>query len=126
MEEVITIKVAEEFTDAPGGGLRKDGPKSGQEFREDFLEPLLDKLNNGVILIVDFDGCYGVPTSFMYEAFYDFAFKNPSIRINVKCSEDKLIEEDINSVFAAAINNSKIGRIVDSLNRVANILEKPE
>ena len=63
------LKICEKFTDAPGGRLRSDGPKSGQEFREEILIPFFLDINEGDKGLVDLDGCFGYATSFLEEAF---------------------------------------------------------
>lgn len=66
----MIIKVADEFTASVGSGYRKEGPKSGEEFREDILLGKLKKsIADGEILTIDFDGCFGFPPSFTEEAF---------------------------------------------------------
>lgn len=66
----IVIKVASDFTDTPGGRYIKEGPYSGEEFRKNILikkyyEAKADKCK----IMVDIDGCYGLATSFLEEAF---------------------------------------------------------
>lgn len=63
------LKISEVFDDAPGGRLRTDGPKSGEEFREDFLIPFLDSIKDSEQGLIDLDGCFGYATSFLEEAF---------------------------------------------------------
>lgn len=59
-----------EFSQFPGGGLREQGNKSGQEFREDILAPALrDAVRNDGTVTVDLDGTMGLSTSFSREAF---------------------------------------------------------
>ena len=65
----MIFKVAEQFTDAPGGRFRKDGDHSGEELRDDYLIPLLDE-NPNEKLTIDFDGIYGIASSTLDEVFY--------------------------------------------------------
>jgi hypothetical protein len=60
------LVVSKEFTDSPGGRFVSDGPKSGEEFREKFLEPIIQK---GEPTVIDMDGSWGYPTSFLDESF---------------------------------------------------------
>ncbi|EMO47265.1 STAS-like domain-containing protein [Leptospira santarosai] len=62
------IKVAKDFSDVVGHRYRADGPKSGEEFREDFLEPVLEDQNVEAIEI-DMDDTWGYPSSFLEECF---------------------------------------------------------
>jgi hypothetical protein len=64
----LTFNVAKEFTDAPGGAYRKDGDKSGEELREDYLVPLLEAHPNET-LIIEFDGIIGMGHATVREAF---------------------------------------------------------
>lgn len=63
------IKIAEEFTDTPGARHKSDGEFSGEEFREKLLRPKFYALKEDDKLLIDFDGVYGYPPSFLEEAF---------------------------------------------------------
>lgn len=60
------INIASEFSRFPGGRYRTDGPHSGEEFRERFLTPAL---NRGEVVTVWLDDVAGLPASFLEEAF---------------------------------------------------------
>lgn len=62
----VTYKFSQEYTKYPGGRLRKDGPYSGEAFREDVLLPLLASCQR---LELDLTGAYGFGSSFLDEAF---------------------------------------------------------
>ncbi|MEX0161696.1 STAS-like domain-containing protein [Pseudomonas brassicacearum] len=62
----MTINVATEFSKMPCVRNRKDGKKSGEEFRDDILLPAL-KSNEQVI--VDLNGVLTLGSSFLEEAF---------------------------------------------------------
>lgn len=62
-------KIAEMYTDAPGGRFIKDGPFSGEHFRETVLIPKINALPESERLLIDFDGAFGYPKSFLEEAF---------------------------------------------------------
>ena len=64
-----TIRIAVDFSDTPGGRHYSDGPFTGEEFREKCIEPIFRALKKGEKLLIDFDGAYGYPTSFLEEAF---------------------------------------------------------
>jgi hypothetical protein len=66
MAKILISKV---FSETPGGRHKKDGPYSGEEFRTVHLKPEFDRLKQGEKLLIDFDGAYGYPTSFLEEAF---------------------------------------------------------
>lgn len=71
---MIKISIARDYTDSPGGRFITDGDYSGEEFRKDFLVPAMEKaiLNNEDI-VIDLDGCFGYPSSFINEAFAGLA-----------------------------------------------------
>ena len=57
MEDII-IDIKADFSDSPGARYRKDGPHSGEEFFEVLLKP-----------IINLDGVWGYPSSFVSGAF---------------------------------------------------------
>jgi hypothetical protein len=65
------ISIANDFSRYPGGRWRKDGPHSGQQFREDILAPALKAVADDPAgkVIVDIDGAAGYGSSFLEEAF---------------------------------------------------------
>lgn len=66
----MEIKISKDFSETPGGRKREDGPHSGEEFREDLLIPNYIKAKKqNEELIINLDGGYGYPTSFLEEAF---------------------------------------------------------
>ena len=58
--------IAKEFSKYPGGRLREHGPKSGEEFREDILLPLLEKHQH---ITINMTGAVGYGSSFLDESF---------------------------------------------------------
>jgi len=64
----LTFNVAKEFATAPGGAYRKDGDKSGEELREDYLVPLLEAHPNDT-LVIELDGIIGMGHATVREAF---------------------------------------------------------
>lgn len=64
----LTFNVAKQFTDAPGGAYRKDGDKSGEELRDDYLVPLLEAHPNDT-LVIELDGILGMGHATVREAF---------------------------------------------------------
>jgi len=66
----MIINICEDFTNTPGARYKSEGEFSGEEFRETLLEPkFLEAQKNKEKLIVNLDGGYGYPTSFLEEAF---------------------------------------------------------
>jgi hypothetical protein len=64
---MMEIKL-KDFSIAPAGRMRDNGPNSGERFREDVLYPALLRLTEGQIL-VDISGVLGLGSSFLEEAF---------------------------------------------------------
>lgn len=66
----MEIIICKDFTDAPGPRFKKQGKHSGEEFREDILIPKFkEALEKKEKLIINFDGTFGYPTSFLEEVF---------------------------------------------------------
>jgi len=63
------IKISEVFSETLGGRYVSDGANSGEEFRKTHLMPTIKSLKEGKTVLIDFDGTYGYPTSFLEEAF---------------------------------------------------------
>ena len=67
---MVFIKISEVFSDTPGGRLIVEGDYSGELFRDTILiEKIIEAQSKGELLEIDFDGCYGIGTSFLEEAF---------------------------------------------------------
>lgn len=66
MTSVMNISIAKDFTPTPAGRYRTDGRFSGQAFREDKLFPALQAND---MVVIDFDGVEGLPSSFLEEVF---------------------------------------------------------
>ncbi|WP_041277842.1 STAS-like domain-containing protein [Desulfotalea psychrophila] len=96
---MATIIISETFTDAPGGRLRSDGPKSGEEFRNDFLIPVFDKLTESEQITIDLDGCFGYATSFLEEVFgglsREYGAKKVLEKLKFKSDEEPLLITEI-------------------------------
>lgn len=66
----MIIDISKDFSETPGARYRNEGDYSGEEFRETILEPsFLKAKENKEKLIINLDGGYGYPTSFLEEAF---------------------------------------------------------
>jgi len=66
MKQHKEIDVARDFTDIPGGRLRKYSTWSGEEFREDVLIPALAEAQ---VVTINLDGLIGMPASWCEEVF---------------------------------------------------------
>ena len=70
---MITINIAKDFSETPGGRYISDGQFSGELFRTTLLKNAVEQavLTKSKIAI-NFDGCYGFSTGFLEEAFGGF------------------------------------------------------
>ena len=99
----IIIKISE-FSKFPGSRYRDEGKKahSGQEFREDVLEPKFkEALEKNMKILVDLDGTIGYGTSWLEEVFGGLArtYRSEVVlnTIDIKSEEEDYIHR--NSLF---------------------------
>ncbi|MDI7227900.1 STAS-like domain-containing protein [Leptospira santarosai] len=92
------IKVAKDFSDVVGHRYRADGLKSGEEFREDILEPIL-KDSNVEGIEIDMDDTWGYPSSFLEECFGGLVHKYGKdlikSKIEIISNQDESLKERI-------------------------------
>lgn len=104
-----TITIATDFTTAPGFRFKTDGPFSGEEFREKFLEPLFNKKGDDSMIAINFDGVAGFATSFLEEAFGGLArkygVKRCLKRFEFISTEDPLLIKEITNYIKEAHEN---------------------
>ena len=97
---MITIHIAQDFTITPGGRYKAEGPFSGEQFRESFLEPHFEDRANESEVTVVFDGTEGYATSFLEEAFGGLARDHGKEiccrRLKFVSEEDPLLVEEVN------------------------------
>ena len=72
---MFTINIAKDFSTTPGARFKTDGPFSGEEFRERFLEEHFRDPKSDFEITVNLDGTEGYATSFLEEAFGGLARK---------------------------------------------------
>lgn len=72
---MININISKDFSTTPGARFKKDGPFSGEEFREKLLEKHFENKEFDYELTVNLDGTEGYATSFLEEAFGGLARK---------------------------------------------------
>ena len=67
---MMPILKVRDFSIKPGVRYRYEGPYSGEEYREDILDPLFkSSLTTGEKITIVLDGVYGYATSFLEEVF---------------------------------------------------------
>ena len=68
--DLIIISIAKDFSPVPAGRTLKDGPKSGEVFRDKHLVPALQKAEKEEKIVeVSLDGVEGLGSSFLEESF---------------------------------------------------------
>ena len=65
-DDTVRISVSEDFSIAPAGRLKTDGPKSGEAFRCELLVPALERAQH---VTINLDNTEGYGSSFLEEAF---------------------------------------------------------
>jgi hypothetical protein len=94
-----TITISSDFTDSPGARLISEGPFSGQEFRERFLEPLFTSQSDNEPVSIILDGVEGYATSFLEEAFGGLARKYGKEKVRSRLEfvslEDPLLIDEV-------------------------------
>lgn len=105
----MTINICKEFSETPGARYKTEGKYSGEEFRELLLEPrFCDALKKNEKLIIELDGGYGYPTSFLEEAFGGLARIFDPNKVNktlvFKSDDEPSLEEEIRGYILNARN----------------------
>lgn len=81
----LSISIAKDFSDTPGGRFIKEGAFSGEEFRERILKPKYkEAVASGANILVDLDGCMGYPSSFLDESFGKLSREFPNENVYEK------------------------------------------
>jgi len=98
--KTLTYNFAEEFTVSPGGRYEARSEKSGEEFRKAVLQPLLEKYDR---VILDLNGVFGFPPSFLDEVFGPLVKKygrsELERRLAISLSDDDVALRVISSVY---------------------------
>lgn len=95
----MKINICKDFSETLGARYISEGPFSGEEFRDTILIPKYEEaIAKDEKLIIELDGGYGYPTSFLEEAFGGLARQfNPEEVLNtlyfISDDEPSLIEE---------------------------------
>lgn len=87
----MEIIISKDFSETPGARYKCEGDFSGEEFREKILLPKFKlSIENDEKLLIDFDGGYGYPTSFLEEAFGGLAriYGNQKVLSTLKFKSD--------------------------------------
>ncbi len=109
MDDKLTLSIAQDFTVTPGPRYKDEGDFSGEQFREDKLEPLYIKAKKENRRIqINLDGTLGYGTSFLEEVFGGLARKHTSADVKAILefisTEEPYLVEDINGYIDEANN----------------------
>ena len=104
----ITINIAKEYTQTPGGRYVKEGPFSGEDFRERRLIPLVAKaMDENCQLVIILDGGFGYAPSFLEEAFGGLIRKMQNQQvismIHIVSDEEPKLIEDVKKYMVEAL-----------------------
>lgn len=95
-----TIVFTKEFTDTPGGRYRAHGDWSGEEFRENILEPAL---RDHDFVVLDLNGAFGFASSFIDEAFgvlvERVGIKTVRSKLRIQLNDDPISLRKIEKAF---------------------------
>ena len=97
---MIEIKISRDFSVIPGGRTIAEGNFSGEEFRDTILmRKYCEAEEQDTQLLINFDDCYGIGTSFLEEAFGGLVrvYHKHGVmdRIIIVATEDETIPENI-------------------------------
>lgn len=120
-ELVLDIK---QFTTTPGGRFRVSGSFSGEEFREDYLIPALNKaIDQDTVLSVVLDGVCGYPSSFLSEVFGGLlsAFSRATLKNHLRliCTEEPYLIEEIECHLSFNENRDEVEVLQAALQHIA-------
>lgn len=110
MDNQHLISIATDFSPILGSRYKKEGPFSGEEFRETVLKPRFDKaLAEKKKLTVNLDGTFGYGTSFLEEAFGGLARIHKSSKvvldnIEIISTEESYLKDDVIEYIEKANN----------------------
>lgn len=80
---MVYVNIAKDFSASPGGRYKKDGPNSGEEFRDNILIPKYkEAIEKDEWLYVNLDGVFGYPVSFLDEAFGGLIIKEGNDKLS--------------------------------------------
>lgn len=105
MEE-LKIIIRTDFSDSPGARYRKDGDFSGEEFYDTLLLPKFEQaIQNNRKLIIDLDGVWGYPSSFVSGSFG---------KLSIEFGASKVLETII---FISMESETRKDRIIAEINK---------
>lgn len=114
----LRICISEDFSETPGARLRSEGSYSGEEFRETMLkDKYLKARESGDKLVINLDGGYGYPTSFLEEAFGGLAREFGSSEVlailEFESNDEPALIDEIKSYITNANKKSEASHAKD-------------
>jgi STAS-like domain of unknown function (DUF4325) len=111
----ITLSIARDFSETPGPRSRNEGKFSGDQFREEHLEPaFLEARASRQALEVDLDGTVGYATSFLEAAFgglaRDYEPGEVLETIKLKCEDEPSLIEEVRQYIRDANKSPRKNR----------------
>jgi hypothetical protein len=108
---MTTINIANQFSRYPAGRYEKDGPYTGEVFRDEHLIPAL-KAGDGRI-VIEFDGTRGLASSFLEEAFgglirKGFDEKTLLGRLDLRSTDESILMEINEYIRNATLIQAKV------------------
>lgn len=98
-DKMVIINISKDFSRTPAARYKRDGDFSGEEFREDFLEPHFEDNSDEYKIRIILDGVEGYATSFLEESFGGLARKYGKEkclkRLEFISEEDRLLVDEI-------------------------------
>ncbi|MBN1907109.1 MAG: STAS-like domain-containing protein [Deltaproteobacteria bacterium] len=108
IKDDVRISIAQDYTITPSARYKKDGPFSGEDFRETCLEKHFENKEDNYRITIVLDGVEGFATSFLEEAFgglaRKFGKKRCLARLNFISEEDRLLVDEIREYIEASTN----------------------
>jgi hypothetical protein len=96
-----TINFVQDFTDTPGGRYRHEGPFSGEQFRDEILEPAVKNFDE---VLLNLNGAIGFPSSFIDEAFggliENLGYDTVTAKLKVLLDDDDVTTAAIRKAYA--------------------------
>ena len=104
----MVFSISKQYTDTPGPRYRRQGDFSGEQFREEHLESLFDVYKSShTPVVIELDGTFGYPTSFLEEAFGGLAREHP---VSEVLAAFQFVATEQPSIVAEIINDIRHAR----------------
>lgn len=107
----MKINICNDYSETPGARYKSEGEYSGEEFRDSILRPKYEEaVKNGEKLVIELDGGYGYPTSFLEEAFGGLARIHDPKEVNSVLDFISEDEPSLENEIRGYIENARVKR----------------